>query len=239
MKTLTLADLFIKSQPVVIRLGDGEFTAWVRVLSTTERELCQAIARNASRRYRKILEDRKTEQWEMFVRDELDVYNEQQLRDLWISSRLTEKALEIHQRSLEDRDKTFIPEPEGNVTLAQTERYENEVEEVEEQRESGVLSAIQAAREELEKEAAALSLEALRADAEPSLVDQLCAQVWQREYAVSMIAHGTFKDEALKKPMFKTSDEVKNLVPAVLETLTNAHYALLLEPEALKTSGGA
>lgn len=240
MKTLTLQDVLVKPHPVEINTSEGTLKVWIRNLSQIERDLAQAGARAASRQFRKVLENPKTEDHKLLIADEIEEYGEDRLRDLWIQTRLVERAIKINKQTLEDRDKTFVPEPEGDfVTMGDIERYENEVEEIEEQRENSVMSAINAAREQLEKEAKKIPLKDLKASAIPDLIDNILGQYWQKEFAYHMLARGTFKDEKCTKPFFKTAQEASMLQPTILEALSNAHFGLILEPEALKTSGGA
>lgn len=239
MKTLTLQDLMVKPQPVEIKVGDDSLKVWVRTLSQIERSLAEAGARTASRQLRKVLEDPKSEDHQLLIASEIEDYGVEKLRDLWVQSRLVERAIEINRKTLEDRDKTFVPEPDGeSVTMAEVERWENEVEEIEEKRESGVLAAINAARVQLEEEVKNIKTATLKKQAIPDLIDNVIGQFWQREFAAQMLSRGTFKDSACTKTFFRTSEEVKMLRPDILELLTNSHYALVLEPEALKTSGG-
>lgn len=238
MKTLTIADLLVKPQSLSLSMGDRTLKLWVRPLSTTERELCQATARGVSRRLQRELEDPKTENHRLLIADELEVFNKGQLQELWVNAHLLDRAIKINVKSLEDRDQTFVPEPEGeNVTVSEINAYENTIDDNEESRETNVNAAVNAARKLLQEEVKTITLKELKSSAAPNLIEQIVSQEWQREYSVAMLARGTFLDQDCQKPAFKTNEQVKMLRPDALEQLTSAHYGLILEPEALKVSG--
>lgn len=239
MKSLTLQDLFLQPQAVELKSGEKTMKVFIRLLTQVEKELCQASARGQSRRLRRTLEDKNSEEHQTLILDELDGYGIEQLRTLWINAKLIDRAVTINQKTLEDRDLTFVPEPEGNdVTGSQMEKYENLVEDIEEQREESVNKAIESARKQLVEEVKKVTKKKLTEEAMPMLIDTLCTQAWSREFAAAMISHGTFLDAEFKKPAFKTVDEVRKLQPQFLKQLADAHYGLMLEPEALKPSGG-
>lgn len=236
MKTLTIESLLVRPQSVEL---PGGVKVWVRPLSQIERELCQGAARRASRDLRKLLEDPKTEQHQLLVVEELQEYDIKQLRDLWIGSRLIQKALQINRESLENRDETYVPEPEGNdLTPEAMDRYEDEVEEVEQQRETGVAGAIGTASKQLDEEVQGISEDALREQAHPALIEHQLSEVWTREFAAQMLVRATFNDKECRKFTFKTSNEVFMLRPDVLKHLTDSHYGLMVEPEAIKNLAG-
>lgn len=241
MKTHTLDDLLIKPVPVDIEgFGDKPLRFYIRRLTQVERDLCTASARRASREMRKKLEDTSTEEHMLLIEDEIAEIDMAALRAAWVSARVTRKSLTIYRLSLENRDQTFIPEPEGDDVLpADVERWENAVEDAEEDREKAVREAIASAQRELNEAAEKLTLEELRDGAGPALIDNICADIWTTEYVAQMIARGTFTDKDTQKPAFKTATEVKRLQPKALELLSKSHMGLLIEPEAVKNSLGA
>lgn len=237
-RALTLEDLLVKPQRVEL---PGGLKVFIRRLSQIERDLCTAAARRMSRDWRKILEDPKSDEHQLLVADEVNLFDKEALRASWVNSRLLRKALLIDKDSLESRDETYVAEPEGDDLLpSDIEHYENEVEDIEEQREVSVKQRVEAAQKELNKEVEKLSLEDLRANAEPAQIDAICSDQWTTEYVAQMITRGTFKDKECSKPAFKTANEVKRLQAPALEALSNAHMGLLvnLEDHKLKISGG-
>lgn len=234
MKTLTIEDLLIDPKSVEITLGKRSLTVYVRPLTQVEQDLARGSARRASRELRQMLDDPTSESHQLLVKDELEEYTPESLRNLWIANRLVERAVEANRQSLEDRDKTFVPEPEDNATSADIDHYETEVEQIEEQREESVGKKILNIKAQLEKEADELSDLQLRADAVGALIDQICAQTFSREFAVQLVTRGTFNDVDCQHPTFKYSSQVKRLRNETLETLANAHYSLLIDPEEIK-----
>lgn len=236
MKTPILDTLFLKPVPVVLdKDTDNEMTVWIKAMTQIDRDMCQAYARRASRETRKKLLDPDSNERQLLVVEELEEYDRDQLSVLWINNRLAARTTAIKRESLENRDQTFIPEPEGSdVTNAEIEQHELEVEEVEEQREESVQSMVKSAKKELEEEVAEVSIEDLRVEAEPALIENILSSVWMREFNCQMISRGTFLDEKCTKPVFKTSSEVNDLRPTVLDLLATSHYGLMVEPEALK-----
>lgn len=245
MKTPILEQLLIDPQSVDLPTGvmgqDGmdNVRVWIRRLTQVERDLCTGYARRASREMRKDLENPDSERRHILVDDEIDEYELESLRQAYVNGKLIERAIAINRQSLEDRDETYVSEPDGDVVLPEEiERYENSVEDVEEQREKGVRDAIEAAIVQLREEARNMDEEALKADATPTTINAICADVYTREYIAQMICRATFSDKELTKPAFKTPREVDRLAPSVLETLAKAHEALLIDPEAIKNLAG-
>jgi len=237
MKSITLDKLLIGPQKVEVP-GYG-VTLYVKPLTQIDRDLSQGAARRASRELRRLLEDRSTEEYQLLVEDEIAEYSTEDLRSLWVSARIVEKTLEIQRKSLEDRDKTYVPEPEGeDATPASLDRYENEVEDIEQQREDSVIKQAQAARKALMKESESKTEDELRDLAKPDLIETILSREWQQEFAVQMILRGTYEDAKATKFAFKTPDQVRQLRPDTLEFLAQSHYGLMVDPEELKASGG-
>lgn len=240
MKTPTLDQLLLKPQKVEIPSFDKEpITLWVRRLTQVERDLCTAAARRASRDMRRKLEDKDSEERTLLVEDEISEYDIEALRAAWVTSKLTRRAMKIYRQSLEDRDQTYIPEPEGDdVMPADVEQWENAVEDTEDEREANVRTAIESAQRTLNEEAGQLSIEELSEITVPTMIDTICSNVWTTEYTAQMICRGTFEDAQALKPAFRTAQEVTRLLPKAMETLSRAHMGLLVDPEAVKNSEG-
>jgi len=236
MKTPTLDTLFLKPVPVVLdKDTENEMTVWIKSMNPIDRDMCQAYARRVSRELRKKLLDPDSNERQLLVMEELEEYNRDQLSVLWINNRLAERTTAIKRESLENRDQTFVPDPEGpDITNADLEQHELEVEEIEEQREESVRATVKSAKKELDEEVKEISLEDLRVEAEPALIENILAGIWMREFNCQMISRGTFLDEKCTKPAFKTSSEVNELRSVVLDLLASSHYGLMVEPEALK-----
>ncbi len=232
MQTLTLDDLLVKPQK--INVADG-VDLWIRPLTQIERELSQGAARSMSRALRKKLLDPKAEEHKLLIKDELAEYTREQLEELWVGNRLIPRAGQISRDSLEARDQTFIPEPEGaDVTSSDIEKHETRVEEVEEEREERVREAVQSAQKQLQEEASKMSLDEIGVDARDALLEFILSKEWQQEFAAQMIARATFLDKKLSKPAFKDTNEVKELRPDILKLITESHFGLLVPPESVK-----
>jgi len=232
MKTLTLDDLLVKPQKIEVAKG---VDLWIRPLTQIERELSQGAARSMSRALRKKLLDPKAEEHKLLIRDELAEYTREQLEELWVSNRVITRAGQISRDSLEARDETFIPEPEGpDVTSSDIEKHETAVEETEEQREERVREAVASAQKQLQEEAHKLSPEDISADTRDALLEYILSKEWQQEFAAQMVCRATFMDKKLSKPAFKNTEEVKELRPDILKLITESHFGLLVPPEAIK-----
>lgn len=245
METPTLDDLLVK--PTRVELATGRFVdgqmqyigLYVRRLSQIERDLCSGYARRESRKMRRELENPDSEKRQVLIDDEVSEYTLETLRQHYVNSKIVERALEITHRSLEDRDQTYTPEPEGDVILPEdVETYENTVEEVEKIREDSVREQVQLALSELIKEAEGMNQDELMSHATPATINAVCSDIFTQEYVVQMIWRGTYKDNKFNTPAFDSADEVKRLAPSALESLSAAHQALLLDPEAIKNLAG-
>jgi hypothetical protein len=234
MKTPTIEDLLQHPSSLEITVGKKSLTVYVRSLTQVEQELSRGSARRASRDLRRLLEDTETEEHQLLVKDELEEYEHAALKNLWITNRLVQRAVEAQRESLENREQGYIPEPDENAMPADLDRYENDVDDMEDKREKNVQQKIVSIKDKLDEEVDSISVEVLREDAITTLIDNICAQTFNREFAVQMVARGTFNDADCTKPTFKASSEVKRLRGETLEALANAHYALMVDPEAIK-----
>jgi bisphosphoglycerate-dependent phosphoglycerate mutase len=240
MKTPVLDQLLLGPQKIELpSFTDEPIYVWVRRLTQVERDLCTAAARRASRDMRRVLENKESEERQLLVEDEISEYDLEAMRAAWVTARLTRRAMKIYKQSLEDRDQTYIPEPEGDdVMPADIEQWENAVEDTEADREKNVVTAIESAQRQLNKEVEEISLEELQDVSIPTLIDTICSDIWTNEYTAQMICRGTFKDADAIKPAFKTAQEVKRLLPKAMAELSKAHMGLLVDPEAVKNSEG-
>lgn len=236
MKTPALDSLLLRPEKITIPTFGEPLEVYVRRLTQVERDLCTAAARRASREMRTKLQDTESEERQLLVEDEINEYDQEAMRAAWVNNKLVRRALKIHKLSLESRDETFIPEPEGDdVMPADIEEWETAVEQAEEDREGRVAESIAAAQRELNEEAMKLSDDDLRAGMSPALIDTICSDIWTNEYVSQMVARGTFLDkDAVAKPAFKSASDVKRLQPKALQIITQAHMGLLVEPEAVK-----
>lgn len=235
MKTPSLEELLVGPQQIELETPSGKLKLYVRRLNSIERDMCTASARRASKEMRKQLMDRESEAYNLLVKDEVEEYSIDNLRQAWVNSRLSKKSIQIYRASLESRDETFIPEPEGDdVTAAEIEEWELKTENIEELREANVAQAIKSANMQLMEEAKELSEEDLLEQAIPVIIDTICQDIWTTEYVSQLIARGTYKDKDATKPAFTSSNEVKRLGADALRVLSRSHMALLVEPEAVK-----
>ena len=236
MKRLLIDDLIQKPREVTLDIGDRKVTMWIRSSRDPERTMATANARKASRTLRKLLEDPKTEQYQLLIKDELDEADKNSLRRVWVNGKLIPRALEIRQQSLEERE--YVPSPldneEGVATPKDMDHYEDRVEEVEEEREMNVLKAINTARRQLEEESEKIKEKDLYKAAIPPLIESQCAQAYEVEYTAQLILRCTFSDKKCTTHVFDNIEEVYSLRPDVLERLTREHMALMLDPEAVK-----
>jgi hypothetical protein len=251
MKAVTLEDILVKPKKVEIpipgkmeRNDQGmpdapKLVYWVRPSLQPERDLAGAAGRTASRMLRRKLEDPDSEERQLLVLDELEGATEDSLQELWVTQKVIERAATIRHRSLEDRDITYVPEPEGDlITGEDMDRYENEVEDVEEQREMSVLEAVTSAREELQKEVERMTPEQLREYALPLVISTQTERAYENEFVSQLIYRCTFLDNKCKKRAFTDVNQVYNLKDFALIKLSNAHMSFILDPEQVKNLAG-
>lgn len=251
MKAITLEDILVKPKKVEIPIPGrtqkneegmpdaAKLVYWVRPSFQPERDLAGSAGRKASRTLRKVLEDPDSEERQLLVVDELEDASDDALKELWITQKVIQRAAVIRNQSLEERDITYVSEPEGDiVTNEDLDNYENEVEEVEEQREMSVLDAVTAAREELEKEAAKMSSEKLREFALPLIINMQTERAYETEFVSQLIYRCTFSDSKCKKKAFSDIEQVYSLKDFALIRLSNAHMSFILDPEQVKNLAG-
>ena len=251
MKAVTLDDLMqgpkkvtipVAGKPLVVsRKGAMPETPkiefWVRQARQNERDLAAAAARKESRTLRKILETDGTEERQRLVLDELEGASIDSLKSLWVTEKVVERAIRLRNSSLEDRE--YVPEPEGdNITSKDVDNYENEVEEVEQKRELGVLEAVDAARKELEAEVEKVPNEKLMDLAIPAQIESILTRAYETEFTMQLIFRCTFEDRKCTKRAFSLVDQVYSLKEHPLTMLTNAHMSLLIDPEQVKNLAG-
>ncbi len=245
MKTPSIEELLLEPQSVTIAGKTKDITLWVRPLTDIERSLAQGAARAQSRSLRKTLSNPDTEEYQLLIKNEVEEYTREQLNQAWVASNLVSRAMQMRRKSLEDRDETYVPEPEpsedGTVfpTAEEMEAYEEAVEVAEENREKNVSEAIKNVKKQLEEEVAEMDEDGLRKAVEPRLIDSICGNVWNREYSIQSILRGTFKDKEFTKPAFKSVSDVYALKDNAKQKLAEAHMALLLDPDSIKNLEGS
>jgi phosphatidylserine/phosphatidylglycerophosphate/cardiolipin synthase-like enzyme len=239
MKRLLIDDLIIKPRKVDLKISpqSKEVSVWIRTARDPDKTMATAKARQESRRLRKLLNDRKSEQYDALIGEALEEAEPDDLRKMWANGRLIERAIKIRDNSLEERE--YVPEPEGEgVTPKQMDEYEDKVDEAEEQREELLAKAIESAQRELDEESQKIPEKELFEAAVPSIIEIQCQNAYQAEFVAQLIMRCTFEDQKLTRPAFENVDQVYSLHPAVLEKLTNSHIGLLLDPEAVKNWQG-
>lgn len=238
VKRLLIADLLQGPKDVVLNLpNDKKLTLWVRPSRDPERTMATANARKASRTLRKLLNDRSTEEYEKLVAEELEGAEKNDLRRVWVNGKLINRALEIRNASLEERE--YVPNPldEGDgkgVTPKDMDEYEDKVDEVEEDREMSVMKAISTAQRELEEQANEIPEEELFEAAIPQLIESQCSRAYEVEFIAQLILRCTFEDKKCTRQAFSDIEQVYQLKPGPLQELTQAHMAVMLDPDAIK-----
>lgn len=250
MKRVTLDDILVKPKKIDIPVPNAKpvkndqgfletpvLTFYIRPSRQTERDLAASAARKESRTLRKKLEADGTEERERLVLDEIEDADLDSLRTLWVTEKVIERAVRIRRNSLEDRD--YVQEPEGDdLTAKDLDDYENQVDEVEEQREIGVAEAINNARDELQAEVEKVSEEDLRKLAIPVQIEAVLNRLYETEFVHQLIYRCTFSDKACTKPAFGDVEQVYQLNDNAKTRLTNAHMGLMIDPEQVKNLAG-
>lgn len=246
MRTPTIEEVLIKPVRIQIPTGnlkrgkqpaDEMIAVWIRVPTDIEKSMCQSAARIASRRLRKLLEDKKSEEHLFLIREQLESAGDEDLRALYVQQSLLPRALRVQRESLEARE--YIEEPEGDeVTPRDLDKYEDAVDEAEERREQSVEQSVKSIRDQLVREAEAMDHETLLAKCAPALIERLCSEAWTDEYYNQLLARCTFSDKACIKPAFKTASDAGALLPRAKETLRESHAALNIDPVALGNLAG-
>src|SRR5574338_1647950 len=235
-KRLLIADLLQQPKEVTLDVSGGKkLTLWVRPSRDPERTMATANARKASRTLRKLLGDRKSEEYEKLIHEELLGAEKKDLRQVWVNGKLINRALEIRNASLEERE--YVPNPldesDGvGVTPKDMDEYEDRVDEVEDEREMSVMKAIATAQRELEKQAEEIPDDELYEAAIPQLIESQCSHAYQVEFIAQLILRCTFTDKKCTLKAFDDIEQVYQLRAAPLRALTDAHMAVMLDPEA-------
>lgn len=238
MKRVLIADLLQGPKDIVLPLpGDKKLTLWVRPSRDPERTMATAKARAASRSLRKILSDRKSDEFEALVAQELRAADKDELRRIWVNGRLIERARQIREASLEDRE--YVPNPLDDdtgrdVTPKEMDEYEDKVDETEEDREMSVMKAITTAQKELTEESQKIPDDELYEAAIPQMVESQCAHAYEVEFIAQLILRCTFEDKACKRAAFTDIEQVYQLRPEPLAAITQAHMDVMVDPEAVK-----
>lgn len=238
MKRLLIEDLLQGPKDVVLNLSnDKKLTLWVRPSRDPERTMATAKARKASRILRKTLEDRKSEEFETLIAQELEDADKDDLRKIWVNGKLINRAIEIRQNSLEERD--YVPNPldEGDgkgVTPKDMDEYEDKVDDAEDNREISVMKAISSAQRELEEKAKEIKDDELYEAAIPQLIESQCARAYEVEFVAQLILRCTFEDKKCTKQAFTDVEQIYTLRPTPLQILTQAHMDVMQDPEAVK-----
>lgn len=242
MKTRLLDEFRTGPKEVPLKYGGKELSVWVRRPNTPEKQLIEQYARIASRDLRKALDNPKSKEHQTLVKSEIASYERQELELIWMAGELFRRTFEFERQTLEDRDQTFVPEPQSEDAIhfpsqAEIDHHETEVEKVEGEREEAVKEAQANIAEQLKVEAEQMTLAALRKNAVPRRIDQLCGAIYNEEYTAQLVARCTFEDEDEKRPMFKTVSEVRLFFrdqPEIAQQVSNGHQSLMVNPEEAK-----
>ena len=242
MKTRLLDEFRTGPKDVTFTFKGDEVTVWVRRPNTTEKAMCEQYARIASREMRNLLTNTKSEERQALVDKEIALMERGELEMLWMAGELYRRTFEYERETLENRDETFIPEPETEDGIhypsqEELDRHDDAVEAIEQQREESVAQAQKSIAEQLLEEAHALPIKTLRKNAVPRRIEQLCGQAYNEEYSANLLARCTFEDEEAKRPMFKTVTEVRSFFrdyPEIAEVISMGHQSLMDNPEEIK-----
>lgn len=238
MKRMYLDDLLLKPKDITVEFeGKKPLTMWLRPPRDPDRTMATALARKASRSLRKLLEDRESEEHEVLVRSELEAADENTLRQVWVNGKIIPRAIEIRQASLEERE--YVPNPLDDedrtaVSPREMDKYEDKVDEVEEDREFNVMRAISQAQKDLAEEAKKIKPKDLIEAAIPSMIESLCEDAYQLEFVSQIIKRCTFEDKKLTKQVFSDVEQVYDLSPTVRSTLVLNFQNMLGDVEAVK-----
>jgi hypothetical protein len=242
----SLDDLLAEEVPsVTVTVGKKEKTFWIRPPTDSERAMSQNAARQVSRKLRERLLDPETEEHQLLVNAEMDNMSSEELRLVWLTSNLFQKALEVQRRSLDSRDDYFVPTPEGKEdglippSGAEMDEYETNKREQEAQRLRDVSEQQTVIYNELKEKSDNMSDDALRDIISPLIIDQQTSREWQAQYGLQILSRCTFLDQDLTERAFKTVEEALRLHNTksgqrVLDSLLNAHSGLMLDPDRIK-----
>lgn len=242
----SLDDLLAEEVPsVTVAVGKKEKTFWIRPPTDAERAMSQNAARQKSRALRELLLNPESEEHQLLVKAEMENMTSEELRLVWLTSNLFQKAFEVNRKSLDNRDEYFVPSPEGKEdglippTGAEMDEYETAKRVQEEQRLKDVSDAQSAIYEELKQESESMSDETIRGIIGPLVIDQQASREWNSQYGLQILARCTFLDQDLTERAFKTTEEAMRLQNTksgskVLDSLLNAHSGLMLDPDRVK-----
>lgn len=236
-KRLMILDLLKAPKDVVLTQGDKKVTLWVRPSRDPERTMATGKARMASRSLRKLLQDRKSDEYKTLIEQELESADKNDLRKVWVNGKLINRALEIQQNSLEDREYVENPLDEDigrTVTPKEMDEYEDKVDAVEAEREMSVMKAITTAQKELDEQAKKIKDKDLYEAAIPQLIETQCSHAYEVEFVHQLILRCTFEDKKFTRPAFEDVEQVYQLSDSHRELLTAAHMEVMTDPEAIK-----
>lgn len=243
MKTRILDELKLGPQPVDIPVSKGKTeTVWVRRPNPTEKQMCESAGRAASRELRSLLMDEETDEYKTLVQSELDGYDLDELRMIWIAGELVQHMFVKDRELLEARDETYVPEPASEDGIhfpsqATLDKYEDEVEDVEKQRVKALEAFEKNETERLMDQVKKKNRKQLEKIAKPKIIDGLCGQAYNEAYSANLLSRCTFEDEECSRAMFKTTQEVRSVFrdrPDIAQKIAQGHSALMLDPEEAK-----
>jgi len=242
---ITVDELLTDPEPLDIDTGqrikdkksgemvDATIRFYPRRPTDIEKDMCASAANGARRAYRKLLENPKSKEHQLRLKEPLEDADDESLRTLWVQGNLMVRAAQIQLNSLEDRE--VVPEPEGDIIPPIVhDAHEDAAEEAEDDRVKNLIEAINAAKTELENDAKAIPHDDLMQAAMPAHIESLAQGVWNDVYTANIIVFGTFTDKDYRKPAFKTTSQVEKLrsqKPRIYRRLADTHSALLLDLE--------
>lgn len=242
---ITVDELLTDPEPLDIETGkrvkdkktgemvDATLRFYVKRPTDIEKEMCTNAANGARRAYRKLLQDEKSPEHQLRLKEPLEDADDSVLRTLWVQGHLMERAAEIQLLSLEERE--VVPDLEGDIIPAAVrDDHDEKVEAAEDNRVKNLIEAINSAQRELEEDAKAIAHEALLLAAMPAHIETLAQGIWNDTYTANIIVCGTFTDKDYRKPAFKTANQITTLrsqKPRIYQRLASTHAALLMEME--------
>lgn len=242
----SLDDLLAEEVPsVTVTVGKKEKTFWIRPPTDPERAMAQNAARQKSRLLRDLLLDPESEEHQLLVKAEMENMTGDELRIIWLTSNLFQKAFEANRRSIDNRDEYFVPAPQGKEdglippTSAEMDEYETAKQMQEAQRLKDISDQQTAIYNELKAESESMSDETIKGMIGPLIIDQQTSREWQAQYGLQILARCTFLDQDLTERAFKTTEDAMRLHNTksgqkVLDALLSAHSGLMLDPDRVK-----
>lgn len=242
--SVTIDDLLREPEPVRIltgkqrkdkkgNLSDEVVVVYLKKPTETEKGICIGAANRARRELRAKLADPSTEEHANLLLEPLQDSDPETLRNIWVSGKLLERALDVQQRSLEERD--YVPEPEGDIILpADQDAYDATVEKVESKRERSLAETLSSITKQLQREADELGVNDLLQAALPAHTETLVQREWSEEFSAQLVARCTFADSKRQKPYFKTVEQARALreqYPKVFKTISDSHNGLMIAAE--------